>query len=65
MIKVSRTFTVNLATEYTRDVVYKHFAFVCVVFHGAAPIAYVQAAILNLGDPQVRSTSVLLDNLPI
>ena len=27
-----------------RDVVYKHFAFICFVFPGAAPIRYVQAA---------------------
>ena len=30
---------------------YKLFAFVCFVFHGAAPIPYVQAAILNLPHP--------------
>ena len=53
LIKVSETYTVDLATEHPRDVVYKHFGFVCFVFHGAAPIPYVhvQAAILNLPHP--------------
>ena len=48
-IKVSGTFTVDLAIEKPRDVVYKYFAFVCFVFHGAAPIPYVQAGILKPG----------------
>ena len=42
--KVSGIYTVHLGIEYPRDVVYKRFAFVCFVFHGAAPIPYVQAA---------------------
>ena len=39
---------VYLAIELPRDVVYILIAFVCFVFHGAAPIPHVQAAILNL-----------------
>ena len=31
------------------------------IFHGATPISYVQAAILNLSHPYLRSTIVLLD----
>ena len=42
-IKVSGTYTLDLAIEQPRDVVYMHFAFICFVFHGAAPIPYVQA----------------------
>ena len=30
-------------------------------FHGAAPIHYVQAAILNILPPHLRSTTILLD----
>ena len=37
------------------------FVFLCFDFHGAAPILYVQAAILNLPHPYLRSTTVLLD----
>ena len=48
LIKVSGTYTKDLAIEQPRDVVYKHFAFICFVFHGAAPILNVQVAILNL-----------------
>ena len=54
VIKVNGTYTVDLAIEWPiRDVVYKHFAFVCFVFRGAAPlhVLYVQAAILNLPHP--------------
>ena len=46
--KVSGTYTVDSAIEQPRDVVYKNFAFICFVFCGAAPIPYVQVAILNL-----------------
>ena len=45
---VSKSCTNGLAMDQPRDVVYKHFAFVCHVFHGATPIPYVQVAILNL-----------------
>ena len=48
-IKVSAAFTVHLAIELPRDGVYKHYAFVCFIFHGAAPILYVQATILKPG----------------
>ena len=48
LITVSGTYTVNLAMEELRDVVYKHLEVICFVFHGAAPIPYAQAAILNL-----------------
>ena len=40
LIKVSGTYTVVLAIELPRDVVYKYFGFVCFVFHGAAPTPY-------------------------
>ena len=46
LIKVVRTFKVVLEIEKPRDVVYKHFTFVCFVFHGAAPIPYVEAYFL-------------------
>ena len=61
LIKVSEMYTVHLAIEKPRDVFYKQFAFVCFVFHEAAPIPYVQSAILNLPHPQLRSTTVVLD----
>ena len=32
LIKVSGTYTVDLAIEWPRVVVYNHFAFVCLVF---------------------------------
>ena len=32
---------------------YKHFALVYFVFNGAAPIPYIQAAILNLHHPEL------------
>ena len=41
----------------------KLFAFVCFVFHGAAPIHYVQMVILNLPYPYLRTTTVLLDKV--
>ena len=47
-IKVSRTCTVDLAIEQPRGVVCKLFSLICFVFHGAAPIPYVQVVILNL-----------------
>ena len=62
LLNDSRTFRVDLALEQLRDVVCKLFALLCFVFLWAAPIPYVQAAILNLPDPQLRSTTVLLDN---
>ena len=49
--KGCRTYTVDLAIELPRDAVYKHFAFICFVFCGLAPIPYVQGAILNLPLP--------------
>ena len=61
-MKVSGTYTVDLAIEKPRDVVYKHFGFVCFVFHGAAPIPYLQAAILNLPHAYLSSTTVLTDS---
>ena len=51
LLKVSGTYRVDLAIEWPREVVYRHFAFLCFVFLGAAPIPYVQAAILNLLHP--------------
>ena len=39
-IKVSGSSTADSAIEKPRDVVYKHFALLCFVFHGAAPGPY-------------------------
>ena len=47
-----------LKTFPNYGIVYKHFAFVCFDFHGAAPIRYVHASILK-----TWSTNVLLDSL--
>ena len=44
-------FEVLFTLGVPRDVIYKHFAFVCFVFHGAPPVPYVQVAILNLPIP--------------
>ena len=55
--KVSRTYRVDLAIEQQKDVVCKLLAFLCFVFHGAAPVPYVQAAILNLLHQYLRSTT--------
>ena len=46
--------------ELIRVFIYKSFASLCCVYFGAAPIPYVQDAILNLLDPYLRSTTVLL-----
>ena len=62
LIEVKGTYMVDFAIEWPRDVVYKLCAFVCFVFHGAAPILYVWVAILNLPHPYLRSTTVLLDS---
>ena len=50
LIEVSGNYTVDLAIELPRDVAYtcNLFALVCFVYHGAAPIPYVQAAISYL-----------------
>ena len=40
---------------WQRNVVCKLFVFLCFVFHGAAPIPYVQTAILNLLHPYLSS----------
>ena len=40
-IKVSGSYTVDLAIEQASDVVYKLFALLCVVFLGVAPMPYV------------------------
>ena len=40
----------------------KHFALLCCHYCGAAPIPYVQDAILNLPDPYIGSTTVLPDD---
>ena len=51
LMKVSGTYRVVLAIQKPRDVLCKPFAFVCFFFHGAPPMPYVQAAILNLPHP--------------
>ena len=51
LIKVSGTYMVDLEIKQPKDVVCKHFGFVCFVFHEAASIPYVQVAILNLPHP--------------
>ena len=38
------------------------FDFFCCGYLGATPIPYVRHAILNLPNPYLRSTTVLLDN---
>ena len=62
LINVSKTNRVNIALRSQRDVVCKLFAFVCLVFLGAAltPYVHVQATILNLSHPSLRSI-VLFD----
>ena len=65
LIELSGSYTVDLAIVKPRDVVYKHFAFVCFVCNGAAPIPFVQADILNLPHPELRSTTVLLDIIQV
>ena len=51
LVKGCRTYKVNLALEQLWDVVHKVFALLCFIFLGAAPIPYVQEAILNLPHP--------------
>ena len=51
----------RFSNSIARDAVHKLSAFVRFAFHGAASIPYIQAAILNLPHPQLRSTTVLLD----
>ena len=59
-IKASGSYTVDLAMECPRDVVYQLFPLLCFIFYGATPAPYVQAVILNLSHPYVRSTTVHL-----
>ena len=47
LLKVSGTYRVDLAIEWPREVVCRLFALLCFFFLGAAPIPYVQAAILK------------------
>ena len=47
LLKVSGTYRVDLAIEQLREVVCRHFALLCFVFLGAAPIPYVQVAIIK------------------
>ena len=42
-------------------VVCKLFSLLCFVFLGVAPIPYVQTAILNLSNPYLRSSTILLN----
>ena len=59
-LKVSETYTVDLAIELQRDVFWRPFSLLCFAFIGTAP--YVQAAIMNLPHPEPKSTTVLLDD---
>ena len=52
---------VKVSGTYRVDLVRKLFALFYFVFVGVAPIPYVQAAILNLPHPYLRSTTALLD----
>ena len=62
LLKVSGTDRVDLATRQQRDLVCsKLFELLCFVFLRAAPIPYVQVAILNLPHSYLRSTIVFLD----
>ena len=45
-----------------KSFVYKTFASLCCAYLGAAPIPYVQDIILNPPNPDLRSTTLLLDN---
>ena len=47
LLKVSRTYTMDIAIEQQRDVVCELFSVLWFIFLGAAPIPYVQEAILN------------------
>ena len=54
-------YRVDLAIEQQRGVVSKPFESLSLVLHGAAPIPYIQEAILNLFNPYTISTTVPLD----
>ena len=58
MLKVSRTYRVDLAIEYRRDVVCRLLYSSALFFLGAAPTPYVEAAPVP---SLTRSTTVLLD----
>ena len=49
---------VALPLEYMKDVVFKLCLLLCFVFLGAAPIPYVQKAILNLPHSYLRHTTI-------
>ena len=61
MRRVNGTLGVYFTIKKLRVFVYKHFASLCCGYLGAAPIPYVQDTILNLPNPYIRSTTVLLD----
>ena len=57
LLNVSGTYGVNLAL----DVVCKLFALLCFFFLGAVCVPYAQKATLNLPDPKLRNTTLLLE----
>ena len=60
--KVNACYGIDLAIEWQGDVVCKLFVFFCFVFVELLLYCmYIQAAILNLPYPYLRSTTLLLD----
>ena len=59
--RVNGTLGIYFTIEFIRAFVYKSYASLGCDYLGAAPIPYVQEAILNLPNPYLRSTIVLLD----
>ena len=62
-IKFSRSYTVDLAIEQPRDIVYMLYVLLFFVFRWAASIPYIQAVILNLPQLYLRGITLLLDYL--
>ena len=62
LVKGYQNFWSRFTLEQQREVVCKLFELLCFVFLGAAPIPYVQAAILTWPILNLRSTTVVLDS---
>ena len=60
-MRIIGTLGVYFRLEYLRFFIYKIFASLCRGYLVAAPLPYIQDAILNLPNPYFRSTTVLLD----
>ena len=59
--RINGTPGVYFTVEYLRAFIYKSFVLLYCCYLGAAAITYVQDAILNLPNPYLRSTTILLD----